>query len=57
MKEKLDGASTKDPLIEAAEEVGVELTEDIKKTKKSVIEEIILQDFVEEVLEKLNREE
>ncbi|KYD02642.1 hypothetical protein B4102_0236 [Heyndrickxia sporothermodurans] len=46
----LNKAFNKEPLIEAAETVGVELTEEQKKLKDSVIEQIISQNKSDEVL-------
>jgi hypothetical protein len=56
LKEKLDNAANKEPLITAAEEVGVELTEEHKKYKETVIEEVILQGLEDEVLGFLSEE-
>lgn len=50
LHDTLDKAFNKDPLIKAAESVGVELTEEDKKLKDKVIEEIILQGLENEVL-------
>lgn len=57
LKEKLDKAANKEPLISAADSVGVELNDEQRKKKETVIEEIIYQDLVEEVLEELNEGE
>lgn len=54
---KLDESANKEPLIEAALAVGVEFSDEDLKTKKKVIEEIILQDMVEEVLTELQKGE
>lgn len=54
---KLNDAGNKDPLIAAAVTVGVELSDEDKKRKDTVIEKIIEQGFDEDVLEELKKGE
>lgn len=54
---EIDGSGKTDKVLEAAINVGVELTSEDKKTKKSIIDRIIEQGMEQEVLEELSEGE